>query len=81
MITKHEAYDLFVETAEVVEEIYSLPLIIDEDEKSEYYDKPIGYHCPHCNEPIYFEDHEAYYRQSPSNVAFCPICEEDLEVD
>mgnify|MGYP003295666682 CR=1 FL=1 len=78
---RENAFIIFKETAEIVEEIYGLPLIVDEDEESETFQEPIGYHCPHCGEPIYFEDHEAYYCQSVDNCNYCPICEEDLEVD
>lgn len=68
-------YDEFVEVAKAVEEIYGLPLIIDEDTHNIN-----GYHCPHCGEPVYFVDWEYNYYNELNRLTDCPICEMDLEV-
>lgn len=53
--------------------VYGVSLIYNEDIK----DGPDGFICPHCEEPIYYEDWEYY-----SNLAkYCPICEERFELD
>jgi acetone carboxylase gamma subunit len=64
----------FRDIAEAVEEIYGLPLIVDEDEL-----EVVGYHCPHCGEPVYFEDWVDCFLGG-QDMDMCPICEEVLEV-
>ena len=68
-------YKEFCEVAMAVDDIYDTSLIFDEDTG-----KIVGYHCPHCGEPIYFEDWEDNYIQYPATITTCPICCEDLEV-
>lgn len=68
-------YEEFREVATAVEDIYGVPLIIDEDRDEIY-----GYHCPHCGEPVYFSDWvECFLGGQDMNM--CPICEEVLGVD
>ena len=72
---KMKVYNEFREVAMAVEEEYGLPLIVNEDDG-----KIEGYHCPHCNEPIFFFDWEEDYYEGFIGITQCPICEEDLEV-
>ena len=68
-------YKEFCEVAMAVDDIYGTSLIFDEDTG-----KIDGYHCPHCGEPIYFEDWKDNYYQGLIHITNCPICEMDLEV-
>lgn len=63
----------FIDIAMAVEEIYGVPLIFDDEHEI------VGYYCPHCCEPVYFEDWVECFLGG-QDMDMCPICEEVLEV-
>jgi transcription initiation factor IIE alpha subunit len=64
----------FIEMAMEIERIYGMPLVLDDEHEV------VGYHCPHCGEPVYFEDWiDDYF--GGQDMDMCPICEEVLEVN
>lgn len=56
-----------------VNSVYGVPLIYNEDIK----DEADGFICPHCEEPLYYEDWE----DCRNLKTHCPICEERFELD
>ena len=69
-------YEVFCKVAIAVDDIYGSSLIFDEDSG-----EIDGYLCPHCGEPIYFDDWVDSYYLGLTHLNECPICTEDLEVD
>lgn len=66
----------FLDLTDDLERVYGVPLVYEDEEET----MVIGYHCPHCEDVVLFEDWIVEYSLDNESMYRCPICEEELEV-
>lgn len=70
---RDKLYSDFIEMAMEIQIIYGVPSVLDDEHEI------VGYLCPYCGEPVYFEDWIECFLGG-QDMDMCPICEEVLEV-